>query len=326
MKRTVDSSCGTRLSATALALITACAASVGFAACSTETSNDDFTLDDNDDDDTKETSGDGGSPGEGGSPSEGGSPPVGPGAQAYFEANVFPTLNADCGTCHGPVPTSGAPVLLAATATASYTVITTYAPSLLATPENSRLVQHGAHTGPALTPAQNTTVSEWLMMEVEERGLVGGPDDPPVGLTLSEALDEFAKCMDLVLWSETMDNMVNQQTANAGNCGGCHSSGDGGAFLSQNLEETFGMNKEFPYIKRLVTGTVDANGAFAGLLPAMRYQNKGLEAANCDPDLENCHPVYNLNPGNLEGYETFVDTTLASLDAEGLCTTPPPGP
>jgi len=325
MKRTVDSSSGTRLSATALALITACFGSLAFAACNNESGP--FILDNDDDSDSPDDDSDGeGGASTGGAP-EGGGPPVGPGAQAYFEANVFPTLNADCGTCHGAVPTSGAPQLLAATSSAAYTVITNYTPSILAMPDNSNLVLHGAHTGPALTPDQLTVVSNWLVMEVEERGLVGNPEDPPVDtLTLAEALDEFALCMDLTLWSTTMENLDNQQTANAGNCSGCHTSGDGGAWISQNLEESFLMNQQFPYIKRLVTGTVDENGGFAGLLASRRFQNKGLEAASCNPELENCHPVYNLNPDNLAGYEQFVNDTLAKLDAEGLCTTPPPLP
>jgi len=319
MKR-MDSSCGTRLSATALALVTACFASMAFAACSNKPG--DFVLNPNDTNET-DTS-DGGSTGEGGTPSEGGAPTTGPTAKEYFEANVFSTLSSTCGTCHGPVPSSGAPQYLADTATASYNTITSYTPSLLALPENSTLVQHGAHTGPALTPAQLTVVSEWLMMEVEERGLVGGEEQPPPGKTLQEALAEFGACMDLTLWTTTMSNMPKQQTANAGQCSGCHASGDGGNFLSLNVEETFGMNQQFPYIKRLVTGTVDENGAFLDLLPSHRMQNKGLEAANCDPDLENCHPVFNLNPTNLEGYETFVNTTLDNWH-NGTCP-PPPGP
>jgi hypothetical protein len=289
-----------------LALVTACLASVSVAACTQQPGT--FVLNPAEDDDD---GGDDGGEGAGNPGTTTGATVGGGGeAKAMFISNVFPAISTDCGSCH-TTGESGAPVFLGASAEASYTAITSYTPTLIAVPENSNLVLHGVHTGPALTGDQEGVVSAWLQKEAEERGLAGGnPDDPPVGKTLDQALDEFANCMDLTEWSEQLENLPRADTANAGECSGCHTSGDGGAFLSLNVEETFQMNQQFPYIKRLVTGTVDENGAFATLIPSNRFINKGLEAQSCDPGTQNCHPTYNLPPGMKTAVETVVNNTL----------------
>jgi hypothetical protein len=289
-----------------LALVTACFASVTVAACTQQPGT--FVLNPAEDDDD---GGDDGGEGAGSAGTTTGATVGGGGeAKAMFVSNVFPAISAECGSCH-TTGESGAPVFLAATGEASYTAITSYTPTLIAVPENSNLVLHGVHTGPALTGVQESAVSAWLQKEAEERGLVGGnPEDPPVGKTLDQALDEFANCMDLTEWSENLENLPRSDTANAGECSGCHTSGDGGAFLSLNVEETFEMNQNFPYIKRLVTGTVDENGAFNTLIPSNRFINKGLEAQSCDPQTQNCHPTYNLPPGMKTAVETVVNNTL----------------
>lgn len=287
-------------------LVTACFASVGVAACTQQP--DTLVLNppgDDDDGDDGEGAGSAGTT-SGGSPTSGG----GTDAKSLFVNTVFPAISTECGSCH-MTGESGAPIFLGASADASYTAITGYTPTLIAVPENSNLVLHGVHTGPGLTPDQEGVISAWLQKEAEERDLVGGdPEDPPVGKTLDQALDEFANCMDLDEWTENLENLPRSDTANAGECSGCHTSGDGGAFLSLNTSETFEMNKQFPYIKRLVTGTVDANGAFATLLPSNRFINKGLEAQSCDPQTQNCHPTFNLPPGMKTAVETVVNNTL----------------
>lgn len=287
-------------------LITACLGSVSVAACTQQPGT--FVLNPGEDDDDGEGAGDT----TGNTTSAGTTNPTtggGSNAQAMFESTVFPAIATDCGSCHA-TGDMGAPVFLASSAAASYTAITSYTPTLIAVPENSNLILHGVHTGPALTPTQEGVVSAWLQAEADERGLVGGGGGNPIGKTLDQALDEFANCMDLTEWEANMSNLPRADTANAGECSGCHTSGDGGAFLSLNVQETFDMNKQFPYIKRLVTGTVDSNGAFADLLPSNRFINKGLEAQSCDAQTQNCHPVFNLPPGIKTGIETVVNNTL----------------
>lgn len=277
--------------------------------------------------------GGGGSGAQGGAGGAGAAGAAGPGAgagtpggaQEMFVNQVFPAIEADCVSCHAGVEYAGAPIFLGTAAGASYNAIIAYTPSLIAVPENSNLILHGVHTGPALTPAQVSIVSEWLQLEAEERGLVGGdPEDPPPPptQTLAGALEEFGNCMSLDDWIATgMDTMADSQTA-AGACTGCHSNGDGGIWLSAIDEDTFQKNRMMPYVKKLVSGTVDMNGAFAGLVEARRMINKGPEAANCNPEIDNCHPVYSLPPNKVTAVETFVDLTLDRMEL-GNCDVQP---
>jgi cytochrome c553 len=272
-----------------------------------------------------DSDGDGdGTDGSGGSGSSSGSMTTGGGtdtAHDKFVNDVYPAIVATCGSCHAASGT-GAPVFLAANAEASYTAITSFTPTMIAVPDNSTLILHGAHTGPALDLTQEQKVADWLMMEVEERGLAGGGGGtPPPTKTLATALEEFADCMTLEDWEASgMDNLPNAQTGNAGACVGCHNAGDGGTFLSLNVEETFSRNQDFPYIKRLVTGTVDAQtGNFDDLVPARRFIEKGQEPCG---ENQNCHPKYSLPPNLVTAVETFTDLTLQKWHA-GTCGTTP---
>jgi cytochrome c553 len=248
-----------------------------------------------------------------GATGEGAGTPSG-GAQAKFIDEVYPAIATECGSCHAQ-PT--APQFLAANAEASYATIVAYTPSLIAVPDNSNLILHGVHTGPAMNAQQESLVRAWLELEAEERGLVG-VESPPSGPTLAEALAMFGECMNYDDWTETgMNTIANSQTA-AGSCNGCHASGEAGFWIGANDLESFEMNRLFPYVKRLVTGTVDENGAFAGLVESNRIVNKGLEAANCDPEIDNCHPVYSLPPDKVTAVETFVELTLERMD-QGAC-------
>lgn len=263
--------------------------------------------------DNEAGNGEGAGDNEAGSSTGAGTP--GGGAKAMFTDEVFPAISASCGSCHAE-PT--APTFLAATAEAAYNTIIAYQPTLIAVPENSILILHGVHTGPALDPSQETLVRAWLELEADEWGLVGGEGQPPTGPTLSEALEMFGDCMSYDDWVATGMNTIQASQTAAGSCNGCHASGEAGFWSGANDIETFEMNREFPYNKRLVTGTVDENGAFAGLVESRRIINKGLEAANCDPLLDNCHPVYSLPPAKIAAVEDFVELTLERMD-QGAC-------
>ncbi len=290
--------------------------------------------------------GEGGSSGSSNPTSSGTTNPTGGDVSAHdlFVEEVYPLLSTPsslglaCTTCHA-TGSAGAPVFFAATAEGSYNAITGYEPSMIATPDNSNLVLHGPHAGPALDDAQHDAVVEWLDAEVEERGLDdgtgeggnssgaggsgsggGGPVDPPV--TLSSALEAFGDCMDYTVWMETGMTHLPESQTEIGPCQGCHNAGDGGAWLSANDEETFARNRTYPYVKRLVTGTVDENGAFDTLIPARRFLEKGSEG--CDPEIQNCHPEFVLAPEIEEAVVQFVDLTLERWEA-GDCVPIDPG-
>lgn len=302
------------------ALVTAVSAAA-LIAC---TSENQYVLpgdDDDDNDGAGATTGDGGS-NDGGSPSDGGSTgnvtPQG-GAHDKFVNEVYPAIQTDCGSCHDN-GANGAPIFMVpANAEASYTSIIGFSPTLIAIPENSNLVLHGEHTGPALTPAQDSLVRAWLQLEADERGLVGGVDEPePTGPTLQEALEGFSDCMSYDDWMLTGMNTIAASQTTAGDCNGCHNLGDGGFAANKiNDQAMFDMTRNFPFIKKLVSGTVDETGAFAGLVPALRIMNKGIEAQSCNPDLDNCHPTYSLPPQKAQAVDDFVSLTMEHYEAGG---------
>ncbi len=254
--------------------------------------------------------------------STGNSNPQG-GAHDFFVASVFPAITTACGECHAD-PTAGAPIFMAADAEASYTAIVGFSPSLIAIPENSNLVLQGEHTGPALDTTQRPLVEQWLQMEADERGLVGGGGEPtPTGPTLQEALAMFGDCMSYDDWTATGMNTIAASQTQFGSCNGCHAQGEAGYIANQaNDLDMFEQSRNFPFIKKYVSGTVDENGAFAGLVASNRVINKGLEAADCNPQIDNCHPVYSLAPQKQEAVNNFVNLTLDKYELGG-CTPQP---
>lgn len=260
------------------------------------------------------TSGAGGEPttGETTGVGVGGAGGANPGSQAkeYYISVVDPEFKLSCAGCHA-AGLNGAPVFMGNNAAASYNAMDQHG-GLVIAPENSLLLLHGAHTGPALTATEKADVTNWLVMEAEERGLTvetttttgGGPTT----VTLTSALADYGACMDITDWTDnSLDQLANAQTLNNGPCKGCHGQGDGGNYLSGNTQETFDMNKKFPYIKRQVTGTVDDLGNFKDLIGSKRFVEKGAEP--CQPNT-NCHPAYVLPPTLKTGIDNFVAKTI----------------
>lgn len=257
------------------------------------------------------SSGSGGSGGLGGSTETGNETPT---AKDFYISVVDPQLSQSCGACHASGQ-NGAPIFLAKNALGSYNAMDQYGGMIVA-PENSVLILHGAHTGPALTATQKSDVSEWLTLEVMERGLGSGSSSSSSStgssgggpaVTLQQALTDYGACMDIDDWKvNKLDQLANAQTE-AGPCVGCHAAGEGGNFLSGNTQETFDKNTKFPFIKRQITGTVDDQGNFADLIPSNRWVEKGM--APCQPNT-NCHPKYSLPPQIKDGINAFVTKTL----------------
>jgi hypothetical protein len=73
-----------------------------------------------------------------------------------FDANVEPILQSQCNACHGAAdgPSPGA---------FDYnTILATPALNGGSDPQSSQLLTKGAHEGPPLTAAQETTILQWL--------------------------------------------------------------------------------------------------------------------------------------------------------------------
>jgi hypothetical protein len=249
-----------------------------------------------------------------------------------------------CASCHASGALS-APVFMDMDAEASYAKLE-LTPGLIALPENSLLILHGLHTGPAMTTPQRDATATWLNMEAQERRLnmgggttssttgsgttgssssttsssSGGGMGPPTNL--AEALDRFGKCMDATDWANNgLKGLADIVTnGNTGPCNNCHNTGDFGNFLNSADDNlTFLKQKEFPFNKRWVSGTYDMDGNFTGLKAVPRNYLKSLEAAQCDKAKENCHPTYTVPAALKTGMDKFIANTLNKVTNNVPC-------
>ena len=115
-----------------------------------------------------------------------------------------------------------------------------------------------------------------------------------------------------------MEELAFTQTDSEGPCLGCHSTGQGSAWLSAGSRETFEKGKSFPYIQKFVVGKLDERGSFESLTASGRLIEKANEP--CPPESKSCHPRYGLPPKITDAIKGFVDTTLQNL-AGGTCNT-----
>ncbi len=249
-------------------------------------------------------------------------------AEQYFSTKVYPELSKNCGSCH-TTGKSGAPIFLADNAAGSYKAIAE-TPGYISAPTASPVAQKGLHSGPALTTDQGDLVTEWLNQEVEARKLDKGSNKPP---NLRAAFTAFGECMSYKVWRQlNLDKIATVVTAN-GACISCHANGQGSLKLTANPGETFTALSQFPYVQRLVTGTVTNSGSFSGLEPAQRILQKGIEQreANANP-----HPSYTLSyvkvgdqyvdlAANLRTYVNGTLSRMSERKCEGDQPPPPDG-
>jgi hypothetical protein len=236
------------------------------------------------------------------------------GAQDYFVQTVYPVIGPACGSCHSGTGGGGS-TFLGTDADSSYQAMEG-ALGLIADPSKSPLVQHiHTDTSIVLTPDERNVLSTWLGMESSARGLAGSVVKAS---SPTDAYQQFANCMNFDIWEYyRVGDLAFTQTDNDGPCMGCHSVGQGSAWLSAGSRETFEKVKDFPYIEKWVVATVDEHGTFSGLQPAVRFIEKSDEACT-DPDLSQCHPTFGLAPNIQGAINGFVNTTLQNLNA-GTC-------
>ena len=72
---------------------------------------------------------------------------------------------------------------------------------------------------------------------------------------------------------------------------------------------------QFPYVQRLVVGTVNPSGAFDSLQNARRMIDKGTEAQQANA---NSHPRFALSPTLQANITQFVNDTISNMNA-GRC-------
>jgi hypothetical protein len=231
-------------------------------------------------------------------------------AREYYISRVHPQV-ASCIGCHAA---GSAPRFMAAQAEDSYAALEKTV-GLISAPKNSPLVQY-RHKDETIvvSPEQRSVLTQWLSLEATARGLEGAVAKPK---SVTEAYKQFADCMNFDVWSYyRMGDLAFAQTDSEGPCLGCHSTGQGSAYLSAGSRETFEKAKQFPFIQKLVVGKLDAHGSFEELQPSNRYIEKANEV--CPPESTSCHPRFGLPPALTSSVRGFVDTTIQNL-ATGTC-------
>ena len=231
-------------------------------------------------------------------------------ARLYYVDRVHNAIGS-CVGCH-----SGAsgPRFMASDPESSYTALER-AVGLIAAPKASPLVQY-VHKDPAIvvSPEQRSVLTQWLSLEATARKLEGAVEKPK---TITEAYKQFADCMNFDVWTYyRMGDLPFAQTDLEGPCMGCHSTGQGSAWLSAGARETFEKSRQFPFIQKLVVGKLDDKGSFESLQPSKRFAAKADET--CPPESTSCHPRFGLAPNLRDAVDGFVDTTLQNL-ATGTC-------
>lgn len=231
-------------------------------------------------------------------------------AHDFYVARVHPAI-ASCVACHAG---TGGPTFMAQDAEASYSALEKTA-GLIAAPKNSPLVQY-VHKDPDVvtSPEERSVITQWLGLEANARHLEGAVEKPK---SVTDAYKQFADCMNFDVWSYyRMGDLPFTQTDTEGPCLGCHSTGQGSAWLSAGSRETFEKAKQFPFIQKYVVGKLDSRGSFESLQPSNRFEVKSDEG--CPPESTSCHPRYGLPPNVRDSVRNFVNTTIQNL-ATGTC-------
>lgn len=231
-------------------------------------------------------------------------------ARDYYVNRVHIAVSS-CIGCHAG---GTGPRFMAVDPDDSYTTLEKTA-GLIAAPKNSPLVQY-VHKDPAVTisPEQRSVTTQWLSLEATARSLEGAVAKAK---TLTDAYKQYADCMNFDVWSYyRMGDVAFTQTDSEGPCLGCHSTGQGSAWLSAGSRESFEKARQFPFIQKLVVGKLDDKGSFESLQASNRLIEKANEV--CPPESKSCHPKYGLPPNVTSAVKNYVDTTLQNL-ASGTC-------
>lgn len=270
-----------------------------------------------------------GPPGSQPSPAPAGTPE----AKRFFVEEVYPSLSQTCGTCHIGGQRD-APLWLGGDANTAYDQIKAYKNGLLVGPAEANLLilKEPHQGGQELSGPQKGLVEQWLVLEYGDIGAAPG-------ITFSQALENFAGCMNFQDWvARGLDQLplvpVNVDGVDVldANCETCHLDADlaGGVLLNANdAQGTFDNFRIFPGIMKLVTGR---GFPFQQLGDSRRLIDKGGEDNSCvvdnallelvqdgnlnDPNY--CHPNYDVDNDAEDQLEFFVNNT-AAVSKAGNC-------
>lgn len=261
---------------------------------------------------TPGTPGDPGSQGSQGTPGTPGTPgSSGLSARELFDMNVLPMLGA-CASCHAGTATNGGPKFLGVNGDAYYASLVADVRFVNNVPESSYLIthQHAVGEGPDLNATQDKNVVAWIAQENVEQALPPPPAPANVG---AQQLAAFGKCMTQADFNSSgMNDLQNQGTnGNGGTCTSCHQTGQY-VFLSASPTGNFTRLQQSPYIMKFALPTLNTDGTFKDIAPALRFKDRGTEPG---------HPQYTLTTNRVNALNNFFQLTYTKWKA-GNCPAP----
>lgn len=251
-------------------------------------------------------------------PSNGGGADAGPTgnpgtAQALFEQNVRPIVNAACGAaggCHNAT----SPAFITADPAQSYSLIQTYRdvlfPGYAATGSRLLVNGEGAHQGAQYSATDVQAIEAWLAQELADSQGGGG------GGNQASPLAIWSGCMDLNDWQqeEVSPLWANKNAQGQGNCEACHNLGADGFMASDQYQRVFDTITQSPSFM-LSYFTLNDSGTQV-IINRARLENVGNQL----PPHE-AHGAFQVDGNAMDALIRFYDKTAARL-AAGQCGPP----
>jgi hypothetical protein len=123
----------------------------------------------------------------------------------------------------------------------------------------------------------------------------------------SAAVKGFGNCMtranfDALVSGGTAFSSLAAAATTQGTCYACHSTGTGGAFLSQNANDMYAYNRLSPYVLKLAVPTQKSDGTYT-LVASKRFRDHGSDSSS--------HPRYILSSARQAAIDQYFSRTLA---------------
>jgi hypothetical protein len=265
-----------------------------------------------------------------GDPSNAGTPPstpsapppaAGPGStgslgHAYFVANVYPSIETTCGTCHNTGVDGSPKFLVASDATTSYQNLDARGDVIVA-PDSSVILHHGAHDSgkaPEPTAAQITTITNWLNQEMQDRAGQAAPVNvlSKMGTCLDQTKFDAIGFQTLVTTKRTTENANNCTGCNNAPCRTCHTGGDGGFYMAvgSSLDSTTFAETQTPtYIVKYL----GLNGATPVASNAIATKSAATKTG-----APYTHPMFTIPTTMQTALDAFVADAITKY-AAGTC-------
>ncbi len=228
---------------------------------------------------------------------------------ALFEQNVFPILQANCGSagCHDSAGTD--PKFVANQRSGSYDQFMIYKTQLipnLATTDKLLINGGGNHKGATFTTSDLTAIETWLNAEKSDGG--GGGTVSPLSI--------WSGCMEFADWqaADVADRWADKNARGQGNCDACHNLGADGFMASNDDRRVFdNVAGSASFMQSYFTLNVAIDGVIINRERLERVGNQEAPHGN--------HGSFNLNGNAMAALQQFYDLTKARLDA-GNCKQP----